>query len=174
MVACFGLRVAVDLDIMRHDQTLAQVTTAALEGLHRVIAEVQPACVVVQGDTTTTFCGALAAFYQRVPVAHVEAGLRTYDRAQPFPEEVNRCLTAQVTDFHFAPTEGARGNLLREGVLTEGWRLHPDTDPVAAQVGAALYTGAMAELAQQWLAGRLGDDLDAVVNYAVQMVLRSR
>lgn len=65
-------------------------------------------------------------------------------------------------------------DLLREGVLTEGWRLHPDTDPVAAQVGAALYTGAMAELAQQWLAGRLGDDLDAVVNYAVQMVLRSR
>ncbi|MDA4088142.1 HTH-type transcriptional regulator BetI [Mycolicibacterium hassiacum DSM 44199] len=68
----------------------------------------------------------------------------------------------------------ATQDLLREGVLTEGWRLHPDTDPVAAQVGAALYTGAMAELAQQWLAGRLGDDLDAVVNYAVQMVLRSR
>jgi UDP-N-acetylglucosamine 2-epimerase (non-hydrolysing) len=116
MVACFGLPVAVDLDIMRHDQSLAQVTTAALEGLHRTIEAVRPACVVVQGDTTTTFCGALAAFYQRVPVAHVEAGLRTYDRAHPFPEEANRCLTAQVTDFHFAPTEGARQNLLREGV----------------------------------------------------------
>lgn len=119
MVAGFGLEVAVDLDIMRHDQNLAQVTTAALEGLHRTIEALRPACVVVQGDTTTTFCGALAAFYQRVPVAHVEAGLRTYDRTQPFPEEVNRCLTAQVTDFHFAPTEGARGNLLREGVAAE-------------------------------------------------------
>jgi UDP-N-acetylglucosamine 2-epimerase (non-hydrolysing) len=116
MVAHFGLPVAVDLDIMRHDQSLAQVTTAALEGLHRTIGEVRPAAVVVQGDTTTTFCGALAAFYQRVPVAHVEAGLRTYDRAQPFPEEVNRCLTGQLTDYHFAPTQGAKQNLLREGV----------------------------------------------------------
>ena len=82
------------------------------------------------------------------------------------------------TDVRSNPVLTARRaatqDLLREGVLTEGWRLHPDTDPVAAQVGAALYTGAMAELAQQWLAGRLGDDLDAVVNYAVQMVLRSR
>jgi UDP-N-acetylglucosamine 2-epimerase (non-hydrolysing) len=119
MVEHFGLSVAVDLDIMRHDQSLAQVTTAALEGLHRTIEALRPACVVVQGDTTTTFCGALAAFYQRVPVAHVEAGLRTYDRTQPFPEEVNRCLTGQLADFHFAPTEGARGNLLREGVPTE-------------------------------------------------------
>jgi UDP-N-acetylglucosamine 2-epimerase (non-hydrolysing) len=119
MIEHFGLTVAADLDIMRHDQGLVEVTTAALEGLHRTIAAVRPACVVVQGDTTTTFCGALAAFYQRVPVAHVEAGLRTYDRAQPFPEEVNRCLTAQVTDFHFAPTEGARRNLLREGVPSE-------------------------------------------------------
>lgn len=119
MVEHFGLEVATDLDIMRHDQTLAQVTCAALEGLHRVIEETKPACVVVQGDTTTTFCGALAAFYQRVPVAHVEAGLRTYDRTQPFPEEANRCLTAQLTDFHFAPTDGARGSLLREGVKAE-------------------------------------------------------
>ena len=119
MIEHFGLSVAVDLDIMRHDQNLAQITTAALEGLHRVIGESRPDCVVVQGDTTTTFCGGLAAFYQRVPVAHVEAGLRTYDRGQPFPEEVNRCLTGQLTDFHFAPTKGARGNLLREGVADE-------------------------------------------------------
>jgi UDP-N-acetylglucosamine 2-epimerase (non-hydrolysing) len=119
MVEHFGLPVAVDLDIMRHDQNLAQVTTAALEGLHRTIGELRPACVVVQGDTTTTFCGALAAFYHRVPVAHVEAGLRTYDRAQPFPEEVNRCLTGQLADYHFAPTEGARANLRREGVPEE-------------------------------------------------------
>lgn len=119
MVEQFELPIAVDLDIMRHDQNLAQVTTAALEGLHRTIAEIRPAAVVVQGDTTTTFCGALAAFYHRVPVAHVEAGLRTHDRFQPFPEEINRCLTSQVTDFHFAPTEGARANLRREGVADE-------------------------------------------------------
>lgn len=116
MIEHFALPVAVDLDIMRHDQDLAQITTAALEGLYRTIAERRPACVVVQGDTTTTFCGALAAFYHRIPVAHVEAGLRTGDRFQPFPEEINRRLTGQVTDFHFAPTEGARSNLLREGV----------------------------------------------------------
>lgn len=116
MIEHFELPVAVDLDIMRPDQDLAQITTAALQGLHRTIAELRPACVVVQGDTTTTFCGALAAFYQRVPVAHVEAGLRTGDRFQPFPEEINRRLTGQVTDLHFAPTAGARANLLAEGV----------------------------------------------------------
>ena len=116
MVEHFGLPIAADLDIMRHDQNLAQITTAALEGLHRTIAEQAPDCVIVQGDTTTTFCGALAAFYHRIPVAHVEAGLRTGDRFSPYPEEVNRCLTGQLTDFHFAPTAGAQANLLREGV----------------------------------------------------------
>lgn len=119
MVEHFGLSVAEDLDIMRHDQNLAQITTAALEGLYRTIEARKPACVVVQGDTTTTLCGALAAFYHRVPVAHVEAGLRTYDRAQPFPEEINRCLTGQLADYHFAPTSGARDNLAREGVPSE-------------------------------------------------------
>jgi len=122
MVEHFALPVAVDLDIMRHDQDLAQITTAALEGLHRVIGERRPDCVVVQGDTTTTFCGALAASYRRVKVAHVEAGLRTYDRSQPFPEEANRCLTGQLADLHFAPTTRARDNLLREGVAAE--RIH--------------------------------------------------
>ncbi len=116
MVEHFELPIAADLNIMRHDQNLAQVTTAALEGLYKTIEEHKPDCVVVQGDTTTTFCGALAAFYHRIPVAHVEAGLRTYDRWQPYPEEVNRCLTGQVTDFHFAPTEGSKANLMREGV----------------------------------------------------------
>ena len=119
MVEHFELPVAVDLDIMRHDQSLAQVTTAALEGLYRTIETERPTCVIVQGDTTTTFCGALAAFYHRVPVAHVEAGLRSHDRWQPFPEEINRTLTGRVTDFHFAPTEGAKANLLREGVAPE-------------------------------------------------------
>ncbi|MCH9688414.1 MAG: UDP-N-acetylglucosamine 2-epimerase (non-hydrolyzing) [Deltaproteobacteria bacterium] len=122
MIEHFGLPVVADLDIMREDQGLAEVTAAALTGLARTIAELRPACVVVQGDTTTAMCGALAASYQRVPVAHVEAGLRTYDRQQPFPEELNRCLTAQLADLHFAPTVGARDNLRREGI--DAARIH--------------------------------------------------
>lgn len=115
----FGIRPDVDLDIMRPDQSLCHVTTAALEGLYQAIGEHRPDWLVVQGDTSTTFAGALAAFYHRVPVAHVEAGLRTFDRQQPWPEEANRCLTAQVTDLHFPPTERARQNLLREGIAEE-------------------------------------------------------
>ncbi|MCA9530666.1 MAG: UDP-N-acetylglucosamine 2-epimerase (non-hydrolyzing) [Myxococcales bacterium] len=116
MLAVFGLTPAVDLDIMRHDQSLADVTTAALRGLDRAVADLAPDVVLVQGDTTTTFCGALAGFYHQVPVAHIEAGLRTFDKRQPFPEEVNRCLTTQVTEFHFPPTDRSLQNLLREGV----------------------------------------------------------
>lgn len=112
----FDIRPDVDLDIMRADQSLCHVTTSALEGLYRTIGEHRPDWLVVQGDTSTTFSGALAAFYHRVRVAHVEAGLRTFDRQQPWPEEANRCLTAQVTDLHFPPTERARQNLLREGI----------------------------------------------------------
>lgn len=116
MIRHFDLVVDEDLRIMKEDQSLCDVTTAALDGLNEIIHRERPDCVIVQGDTTTTFCGALSAFYQSIPVAHVEAGLRSYDRQQPFPEEVNRCLTTQVTDFHFAPTSRARDNLLREGI----------------------------------------------------------
>jgi UDP-N-acetylglucosamine 2-epimerase (non-hydrolysing) len=116
MLADFEIGVDLDLDIMRPEQDLPSVTNRALEGLHAAIGRLQPDVVVVQGDTTTTFAGALAAFYQRVPVAHVEAGLRTGYRDRPFPEEINRRLTTQLSDFHFAPTETARENLLAEGV----------------------------------------------------------
>jgi UDP-N-acetylglucosamine 2-epimerase (non-hydrolysing) len=115
----FNIDVEVDLDIMRHDQNLAQLTSAAMEGLFPVVPLVAPDYVVVQGDTTTAFIGALAAFYHRVPVAHVEAGLRTYDKHEPFPEEVNRRLTTQIADSHFAPTASSRNNLLREGIAAE-------------------------------------------------------
>jgi UDP-N-acetylglucosamine 2-epimerase (non-hydrolysing) len=116
MLAEFGIAPDVDLDIMKPDQNLCQVTTAALDGLFRVYADLKPDAVVVQGDTSTTLAGALAAFYRQIPVAHVEAGLRTYDKLQPFPEEVNRCVTTQIADYHFAPTTSSRDNLLREGV----------------------------------------------------------
>lgn len=119
VVDYFGLPIFADLNIMRPDQSLAQVTTAALEGLQRVIAETRPDVVIVQGDTTTSFIGALAAFYENTPVAHVEAGLRTYNKREPFPEEVYRRLTSVIADYHFAPTEAAQRNLFIENVAPE-------------------------------------------------------
>jgi UDP-N-acetylglucosamine 2-epimerase (non-hydrolysing) len=119
MLAEFGIAADRNLDIMRPNQNLSQVTTAALDGLYQTFGELKPDIVMVQGDTTTTLAGALAAFYHRIAIAHVEAGLRTYDRFQPFPEEINRCLTSQLASFHFAPTVRARDNLLREGVAAD-------------------------------------------------------
>ncbi|SHJ23685.1 non-hydrolyzing UDP-N-acetylglucosamine 2-epimerase [Desulfofundulus thermosubterraneus] len=108
-----------DLDIMRPGQSLFDITRRALDGLEQVMAREKPDLVLVHGDTTTTFVAALAAFYFQIPVGHVEAGLRTGDKYSPFPEEINRHLTAVVTDLHFAPTATARDNLLREGVAPE-------------------------------------------------------
>jgi UDP-N-acetylglucosamine 2-epimerase len=105
-----------DLDIMRPGQTLCQSTSRIIAALEPVLAEEKPRIVLVQGDTTTTFCGALAAFYAKVPVGHVEAGLRTGDSHEPFPEEMNRLLCGRIATFHFAATEGAAQNLYREGV----------------------------------------------------------
>lgn len=105
-----------DLVIMTPGQTLAQVTARAVERLDQVIEEEQPDIVLVQGDTTTAFCGALAAYYHRVQVGHVEAGLRTGNKYAPFPEEINRRLVAQLSDYHFAPTEHAKEALVSEGV----------------------------------------------------------
>jgi UDP-N-acetylglucosamine 2-epimerase (non-hydrolysing) len=104
-----------DLDLMQPNQDLFDVTSGALLALRGVLAAERPRLVIVQGDTTTTFTAALAAFYLRVPVAHVEAGLRTHNKAHPYPEEINRRLTSSLTDWHFAPTRRARDNLFREG-----------------------------------------------------------
>lgn len=108
----FDLKADHDLDIMTLGQSLAQVTTRALEGIDRILDEIQPAWVVAQGDTTTTFVAALAAFYRRIPFAHVEAGLRTASIHEPFPEEFNRRAVAQLSTLHFAPTERSAKNLL--------------------------------------------------------------
>jgi UDP-N-acetylglucosamine 2-epimerase (non-hydrolysing) len=105
-----------DLQIMRPSQTLTDVTTAVLQGLDPILKEERPDWVLVQGDTTTAMAGSLAAFYHRIPVGHVEAGLRTADKYQPFPEEINRRITGIIADLHFAPTEWAANNLRREGV----------------------------------------------------------
>lgn len=111
----FNLTVDDDLDIMTPGQTLAEVTARAVERLDRVMVREHPDIVLVQGDTTTAFSGALAAYYHQVKVGHVEAGLRTDNKYAPFPEELNRRLIGQLTDFHFPPTQRAREALLREG-----------------------------------------------------------
>lgn len=116
VLARFSIRPDYDLDIMQQAQTLSGITSKALTGLEEVIKRVQPDIVLVHGDTSTTFAGALAAFYCKVKVGHVEAGLRTYDKYSPFPEEMNRKLTTALTDIYFAPTKNNRDNLLREQV----------------------------------------------------------
>lgn len=115
----FGLAPDVELGVMTPGQTLEAVTARTLEGMRAYLAQARPARVVVQGDTTTAFAAALAAFYARVPVAHVEAGLRSGDRDSPFPEEVNRMLVDRLSDELFAPTATARQLLLREGFAPE-------------------------------------------------------
>lgn len=112
----FNIRPDVDLDLMRPDQSLAETSAAVFTHLEPVIRDYQPDWLLVQGDTTTVMAASLLAYYHRVRVGHVEAGLRTGDKWQPFPEEINRRVAGVVADLHFAPTEWAKGNLLREGV----------------------------------------------------------
>jgi len=116
VLSLFDIRPDYDLNLMRYDQTLAQVTASALTELDATLRAEKPDWVLTQGDTTTAMVGALAAFYHRIRVGHVEAGLRTWDKSRPFPEEINRKIADAVCDLHFAPTEIARENLLREGV----------------------------------------------------------
>jgi UDP-N-acetylglucosamine 2-epimerase len=108
-----------DLNIMQDRQTLEQITTRALEGLSGVLDGERPDIVLVHGDTTTCFVSALAAFYHKIPIGHVEAGLRTFDKYSPYPEEMNRKLACALTDYHFAPTASNKSNLLNEGISAE-------------------------------------------------------
>lgn len=112
----FDIKPDYDLNIMKQGQTLADVTTRALIGLEKVIKEAKPDIVLVHGDTTTTFAGALAAFYNQVAIGHVEAGLRTDDKYSPYPEEMNRQCVDRMTDLYFAPTEISKNNLLKENI----------------------------------------------------------
>lgn len=105
-----------DLNIMKQNQTISQITSNVLMGLEEIFKKENPDIVLVHGDTTTTFAASLAAFYQQIPVGHVEAGLRTYDKYSPYPEEMNRILTGHIADLHFAPTERNRQNLLAEAM----------------------------------------------------------
>ncbi|MBN3808181.1 UDP-N-acetylglucosamine 2-epimerase (non-hydrolyzing) [Paraburkholderia sp. Ac-20347] len=115
-LAFFGIEPDIDLDVMTPGQTLNSLSARVLAGMDAALEQVRPDWVVVQGDTTTAFCSALAAFHRGIPVAHVEAGLRTGDLASPFPEEANRSLLARIATLHFTPTALARSALLAEGV----------------------------------------------------------
>lgn len=112
----FGVTPDVDLDLMEPNQTLASLTGKAVTSVDTYLAEYKPDMVIVQGDTTTVFSAALAAFYRQIPVGHVEAGLRTWNKLSPFPEEINRVLTTRIADMHFAPTPVSQANLLSEGI----------------------------------------------------------
>ena len=112
----FGLKPDFDLDVMEPRQTLSTITSKCLTGMDRVLEEAKPDLVLVHGDTSTTFAGALAAFYHKIPVGHVEAGLRTYDKWSPYPEEMNRKLVGSIADLHFCPTPSNRDNLARENI----------------------------------------------------------
>jgi UDP-N-acetylglucosamine 2-epimerase (non-hydrolysing) len=119
MLSVFGLKPDCDLGVMKAGQDLAGVTSSCLTGLDEVLRRESPDVVLVQGDTTTTLAASMAAYYHRIPIGHVEAGLRTGKKYEPFPEEVNRRITTHLSDFHFAPTEWARENLLAEGVNSD-------------------------------------------------------
>jgi UDP-N-acetylglucosamine 2-epimerase (non-hydrolysing) len=112
----FDIEPDYDLDIMQHNQDLFYVTAAVLNEIKPVLLKEKPDVLLVQGDTTTTFAASLAAFYLQIPVGHVEAGLRTWNKFNPYPEEINRQITSRLTEFHFAPTDWAKKNLLDEGI----------------------------------------------------------
>jgi UDP-N-acetylglucosamine 2-epimerase (non-hydrolysing) len=154
VLEAFQVKPDYDLDLMLPGQTLFQSTSRILAGLEPVLREAKPDMAIVQGDTTTTLCGALAAFYARVPVAHVEAGLRTHDLRQPFPEEMNRVLASRLTAMHFAATDQAAANLRAEGVPADAISVTGNTG-----IDAVLFV--RDGLEQGTLRGRDWPELDA-------------
>jgi UDP-N-acetylglucosamine 2-epimerase (non-hydrolysing) len=119
VLAVFGIKPDVDLDIMEHGQSLSQITCRALQALQETLGDLRPDIVLVQGDTTTVFAGALAAFYESISVGHVEAGLRSGNKFSPYPEEINRRMTGVLADLHFAPTQDAKHKLLAENIAPD-------------------------------------------------------
>lgn len=115
----FKIKSDVDLNLMRPNQTLAGLTARAIRGIDTYLAQEKPDMIIVQGDTTTVFCASLCAFYHKIPIGHVEAGLRTGNKYSPFPEEANRVLSTHLSTLHFAPTQKARHNLLQEGIVAK-------------------------------------------------------
>ncbi|MFD9628550.1 non-hydrolyzing UDP-N-acetylglucosamine 2-epimerase [Peribacillus muralis] len=127
VLQCFQIKPDHDLDMMRDRQTLEDITTRGIEGLSSLMKQIKPDIVLVHGDTTTTFIASLAAFYNKIQIGHVEAGLRTWNKHSPFPEEMNRQLTGVLADIHFAPTEQAAENLLLENKRTDSIHITGNT-----------------------------------------------
>ena len=119
VLGLFEIRADCDLNVMRPDQTLVELTAGILQTIDPVLGETEPDWVLVQGDTTTTMVASLAAFYRKIKIGHVEAGLRTWNKQAPFPEEMNRKITSSLADLHFAPTGMAKDNLEKEGIPEE-------------------------------------------------------
>lgn len=146
---CFHVTPDYDLNIMAQGQTLADITTRALNGLCEIFAEAKPDLVLVHGDTTTAFAGALAAFYSKISVGHVEAGLRTFDKHSPYPEEMNRCLIGRIADYHFSPTaqnaENLRAENIQNGIFITGNTVI-DAMQYTVQSGEGFSTQALQEL----------------------------
>jgi UDP-N-acetylglucosamine 2-epimerase (non-hydrolysing) len=128
VLTLFKITPQIDLNLMKPDQSLASLTAEIFKRLDPVLEQIKPDWILVQGDTTTVMASALSAYYHRIHIGHVEAGLRTHDKWQPFPEEINRRVAGVVSDLHFAPTESARQNLLTEGI--EDWRISVTGNPV--------------------------------------------
>jgi len=154
VLEAFGITPDHDLDIMRSRQTLAGLTARVLEALDPVLERESPDLILVQGDTTTTLAGAVAGFYRRIPVGHVEAGLRTGDVSQPFPEEMNRVLTSRIADLHFAPTARSSANLIGEGVPKDRVYVTGNTGIDAVlYVRDAMESGELTTTGWPWLDG---------------------
>jgi UDP-N-acetylglucosamine 2-epimerase (non-hydrolysing) len=149
VLAAFDVKPDFDLDLMQPNQTLPALTARLIAHLEKVFSEAHPSLAVVQGDTTTSLSAALCAFYARVPIAHVEAGLRTFDRHEPFPEEMNRVLLGRLATLHFAATEGAARNLRRDGVAQEQIEVTGNTGIDAVlSIRSALESGRMTNESQ--------------------------
>jgi len=161
----FGIVPDVDLNLMQQNQTPSQVAARVLLALDPLLAETQPDWLLVQGDTTTVMAASIAAHHRRVRVGHVEAGLRTYDRANPFPEEMNRVVADHVSDLHFAPTRGAQANLLAEGIAPQSVHITGNTviDALLWVAERPLTAAAQAELGQHGLAELVASDERRVV-----------
>lgn len=182
---CFGVRPNLDLDLMTSGQTLAATTARILAALDPILARESWDMVVVQGDTTSTMAGSLAAFYRGIPVSHVEAGLRTGDLARPFPEELNRLITGRLAALHFAPTESARDNLLAEGTPAERIFVTGNSGIDAVlSVAEALEQGRLPAGDWPWLDGRhlilvtahrretFGDGIERICNALAELAAR--
>jgi UDP-N-acetylglucosamine 2-epimerase (non-hydrolysing) len=160
----FGIAVDADLDVMRPNQTLAGLTSRLMAAIDGWLATARPDMALVQGDTTTVLCASLACFYRRIPIGHVEAGLRTGNMWSPFPEEMNRKLATPLVALHFAPTDAARASLLREGVPDDTIAVTGNTviDALLMEVSAQRDTASIRSAVARDLASLLGEDWTAV------------